>query len=212
MRSVRAAAALAILATLSGCGSLGGPDIAVKVYSPQVRVVPDPAWPVADWQLSVATSAANAALDSNRIAVRPTANELQTYKGAAWSDDAPRLLETAVVAAFEDSGKLDAVTRYGGGNRGEVGLVMEVRAFESVYAGATPEAVIEVQARLIDLGGDAVLARRFRQAVPVAGVEVPAVVDAFGTAMSAISKDIVGWTLTEGDRLATAEAAAAPAD
>lgn len=209
---IRVVAALALAAALAGCGSLGGPDIAVKVYSPQVRIVPDPSWPQADWQLSIATTAANAALDSNGIAVRPTPNELQTYKGAAWSDDAPNLLETAVVAAFEDSGKLAAVTRYGGGSRGDIGLVMEVRSFESVYAGATPEAVIEVQARLVDLGGDAVVSRRFRQAVPVSGVQVPQVVDAFGTAMSAVSKDIVGWTLVEGNRLHAARAPASNAD
>ena len=202
---MRAIAVLAVAAALAGCGSLGGPDIAVKVYSPQVRVAPDPTWPAVDWQLSIATTAANAALDSNRIAVRPSANELQTYRGAAWSDDAPNLLETAVAAAFEDSGKIAGVTRYGGSSRGDVGLVMEVRSFESVYTGATPEAVIEVQARLIDIGGDAVVSRRFRHAVPVAGVDVPQVVDAFGTAMSAISKEIVGWSLVEGQRLHTAD-------
>jgi cholesterol transport system auxiliary component len=205
---IRVIAPLALAAALAGCGSLGGPDIAVKVYSPQVRVAPDPSWPAVGWQLSVATSAANSALDSNRIAVRPSPNELQTYKGAAWSDDATNLLETAVIAAFEDSGKVPAVARYGGGSRGDIGLVMEVRAFESVYAGATPDAVIEVQARLIDLGGDAVVARRFRHAVPVSGVEVPQVVDAFGAAMSAVSKDIVGWTLVEGERLHAARTGA----
>ena len=202
MRSIRALAALAVVVSLSGCGSLGGPDVAVQVYSPETRVVPDPAWPTVHWQLAVATTAGSQTLDSSRIAVRPTPNELQTYKGALWADDAPELLESAVVEAFEDSGRVGSVIRYGGGSRGgDVGLLMEVRAFESVYAGATPEAVIEVQARLMDVRGDGVATKRFRHAAPVSGVEVPQVVDAFGSAMSAISKDIVGWTLTEGQRL-----------
>ncbi len=202
MRSIRALAALAVVVSLSGCGSLGGPDVAVQVYSPETRVVPDPAWPTVDWQLAVATTAGSQALDSSRIAVRPTPNELQTYKGALWADDAPELLESAVVEAFEDSGRIASVIRYGGGSRGgDIGLLMEVRAFESVYAGATPEAVIEVQARLIDVRGDGLATKRFRHAAPVSGVEVPQVVDAFGSAMSAISKDIVGWTLSEGQRL-----------
>lgn len=205
MRPIRALAALAVVASLSGCGSLGGPDVAVQVYSPETRVVPDPAWPTVDWHLSVATFAGHQALDSSRIAVRPTPNQLQTYKGAAWADDAPELLETAVVEAFEDAGRLPSIVRYGGGSRGgDISLVMEVRAFESVYAGATPDAVIEVQARLTDVRGDGVATRRFRHAAPVSGVEVPQVVDAFGTAMSAISKDIVGWTLAEGERLRAA--------
>ena len=58
-----------------------------------------------------------------------------------------------------------------------------------------------MQARLMDVRGDGVATKRFRHAEPVSGVEVPQVVDAFGRAMSAISKDIVGWTLTKGQRL-----------
>ena len=45
MRPFRALAALALIAVLPGCGSLGGPDIPVQVYSPVVKVQPDAAWP-----------------------------------------------------------------------------------------------------------------------------------------------------------------------
>ena len=206
MRPFRALAALALIAVLPGCGSLGGPDIPVQVYSPVAKVQPDAAWPVVPWSLTVAAASGTQALDSSRIAVRPTPNELQTYKGAAWADDAPELLETAVVAAFEDSDRVGSVSRYGGGSRGDFALVLEVRAFESVYRGATPDAVIEVQARLVDLKSDRVASKRFLHTVPVSGVEVPQVVAAFGEAMSASSRDIVGWTLAEGQQL-RAEAA-----
>ena len=201
MRPLRALAALAMIAVLPGCGSLGGPDIPVQVYSPVAKVRPDAAWPTVPWSLTVASAAGNQALDSSRIAVRPTPNELKTYKGAAWADDAPDLLETAVVAAFEDSGRIGSVSRYGGGSRGDFALILEVRAFETVYRGASPDAVIEVQARLVDLKSDRVSAKRFLQSVPVSGVEIPQVVDAFGEAMSASSREIVGWTLAEGQRL-----------
>lgn len=201
MRPIRAFAALAVAAALGGCASFGGPEVAVQVYSPETRVAPDPSWPQADFLLSVAATAASQAIDSSRIAVRPTPNALQTYKGALWADDAPQLLETAVVEAFEDSGRVAGVSRYGGRSRGELGLVMEVRAFESVYTGPTPDAVIEVQARLVDFRGEGVRTKRFRHAVPVNGVEVPQVVEAFGEAMSLVSRDIVGWTLVEGQAL-----------
>ena len=121
----------------------------------------------------------------------------------AWADDAPDMLETAVVAAFEDSGRIGSVSRYGGGSRGDFALVLELRAFESVYRGPTPDAVVEVQARLVDLKSDRVSSKRFLHTVPVAGVEVPQVVTAFGDAMSASSRDIVGWALVEGQRLRT---------
>ena len=200
----------ALAALLAGCGSIGGPKTEVKVYSPATAVTVDAAWPKVDWSLSVGVQAANAMLDSPRIAVRPTANEMQTYKGARWADNAPDLLQTALVEAFEDSGRIPSVMRIGGGStRGDYGLWIEVRQFETVYDGATPDAVIEVQARLVKLrGGGLVATKRFRHAVPGRTPQVDDIVSAFGEAMSALGTDVVGWTLAEGAR---AEAAATEA-
>ncbi len=86
-----------------------------------------------------------------------------------------------------------------------------MRAFETVYVGDQPEAVIETQASLYRLrGGRGVVAsKRFRQAVPGAATDLDSMVSAFGQAMSTVSTDIIGWTLVEGDRAvkATAESA-----
>ncbi|HQZ30303.1 MAG TPA: ABC-type transport auxiliary lipoprotein family protein [Arenimonas sp.] len=189
----------ALAALLAGCGSIGGPRTEVTVYSPATAVTVDPSWPKVDWSLSVGVQAANAMLDSPRIAVRPTANELQTYKGARWADNAPELLQTALVEAFEDSGRVPSVMRVGGGSsRGDYGLFVEVRQFETVYEDGTPAAVIEVQARLVKLrGGGLVASQRFRHAVPGRTPEVDDMVAAFGDAMSALGTDLVTWTLTE---------------
>lgn len=191
---------LGALATLlAGCGSIGGPRTEVTVYSPATAVTVDPSWPEVDWSLSVGVQAANTMLDSPRIAVRPTANELQTYKGARWADNAPDLLQTALVEAFEDSGRIPSVMRVGGGSsRGDYGLFVEVRQFETVYEDGTPAAVIEVQARLVKLrGGGLVASQRFRHAVPGRTPEVDDMVAAFGDAMSALGTDLVTWTLTK---------------
>jgi cholesterol transport system auxiliary component len=190
---------------LAGCGSLGGPEVKVQVYSPDAKVQPDPSWPRADWHLTVETQAATQMLDSVKIAVRPTPNALQTYKGAAWADTAPELLQVRVIEAFEDSGKVASVRR--GGGRGDIGLMLEVRQFETVYRGAAPEAVIELQARLVDFRGRGVASKRFRQVVPGTAADVPTMVDAFGQAMAAISGELVGWTLVEGNRLRAMRAA-----
>ena len=188
----------ALAALLAGCGSIGGPRTEVTVYSPATAVTVDPSWPKVDWSLSVGVQAANAMLDSPRIAVRPTANELQTYKGARWADNAPELLQTALVEAFEDSGRVPSVMRVGGGSsRGDYGLFVEVRQFETVYEDGTPAAVIEVQARLVKLrGGGLVASQRFRHAVPGRTPQVDDIVTAFGEAMSALGTDVVTWTLT----------------
>lgn len=195
---IRAIALLGASTLLAGCAAIGGPKTEVKVYAPASSVTVDPAWPAVGWQLSVGTSAANQMLDSSRIAVRPTPDRFQVYKGAAWADEAPELLQTALVEGFEDSGKLVSVGRFGGGARGDAGLLVEVRAFETVYVDGRPEAVIEVQARLFQFrGGGPVASKRFRQAIPGATPEVDDMVAAFGTAMSALTTDLVAWTLTE---------------
>lgn len=203
--SLLAAAAFLLL---GGCAAIGGPKTEVQVYSPASKITADPAWPAADWSLAVGVTAANQMLDSSRIAVRPSPNRFQAYKGALWADNAPDLLQTALVEGFEDSGKIAAVGRFGAYSRGDFGLVLEVRAFETIYTGDRPEAVIEVQAMLVKLRGKpgVVTSKRFRQVVPGSAPELDAMVGHFGEAMSAISTDIVGWTLVEGDRAVKAAA------
>ena len=192
---------------LAGCGALGGPRTEIRIYDPVSTVTVDPSWPQADWSLSIGVQAANQVLDSARIAVRPTPDRFQTYKGASWSDKPGDLLQTALVEAFEDSGKLRAVSRFGNsGARGDHALVLEVRAFETVYRDGRPEAVLEVQATLLKLrdGRGLHASRRFRQAVPGAAPDLDSMVRAFGEALSALSTDVVGWTLVEGERALTA--------
>lgn len=191
----------AVALLLAGCGSLGGPKVDVTVFAPATPVQTDPAWPQADWTLSVGVQAANPLLDSPRIAVRPSANQVQTYKGARWANNPPDLLETALMQGFEDSGRIASVSRLGGSGRGDLGLIIEVRAFETVYRDGGPEAVVEVQARLLQIRAGQVVSKRFRQTVPGAGADIESMVDAFGRAMSALSTDVVGWTLVEGNRL-----------
>ena len=193
---------------LGGCGALGGPKTVVQVYAPVSKITADPSWPAADWSLSIGVTAGNQMLDSSRIAVRPSPNRFQAYKAAAWADNAPDLLQTALVEGFEDSGKISAVGRFGAYSRGDFGLVLEVRAFETIYSGGSPEAVIEVQAMLVKLRDKpgVVATKRFRQVVPGAAPDLDTMVGSFGQAMSAVSTDIVGWTLVEGDRAVKAAA------
>lgn len=212
MSLTRIATVLLAGIVLAACSPLGGPRTEFRVYSPSTAVQPDAGWPQADWQLTVMAVAANPLLDSSRIVVRPSAHQVQTYRGVRWADRSQELLETAVVDAFEESGRIGAVGRMANTARGDFALFMEVRAFETVYRDGQPEAVIEVQANLVQLrggsrGGNAVASRRFRQVVPGASPEVDAMVEAFSQALSGMSSELVGWTLTEGNRIRAAGAA-----
>ncbi|GAB2662416.1 ABC-type transport auxiliary lipoprotein family protein [Arenimonas aestuarii] len=194
-------APIAALVLLAGCTAIGGPKTDVSIYSPQTRIQADPDWPAVDWQLTVGAPDTHALLDSQRIAVRPSPDRLQTYKGARWADTAPELVQLALVEAFEDSGRIEAVSRWGGG-RGDFGLFTDLRSFETVYVDGQPRVVVEIQARLVKFRADGglVAARRFRTEVAPAGAGIEPVVAAFGEAMASINADIVGWSLVEGER------------
>ncbi|MGY0559993.1 ABC-type transport auxiliary lipoprotein family protein [Luteimonas sp. A277] len=207
---VAAIGGLALL--LAGCSLLGdsGPRERGAIYSPDVRVQADPSWPKVDWQLSIGSATAARMVDSPRISVRPAPSQLQVYAGASWAQPSTDLLETTVLRAFEDSGRIDAVARSEVGIRPDYKLVMDIRRFEADYAGqATPSATIEVAAKLLYNRDQRVVASRtFLEAVPSPGTAVPEVVTAFEQALAAISTDLVGWTLSSGQ--ADAQRADAP--
>ena len=154
------------------------------------------------WQLQVPRPHGDELVDSPRIVVRPLPGELQVYKGAIWAQPAPDMLQDTVLRAFEDSGKIAGVARRGSGIAGEYELLLDLRRFESDYAGgANPSAVIEVGAKLVASSSNSVIASRtFRHAGPSASADISAVTHAFDQSLGAITSEIVGWTLVEGQR------------
>ena len=187
---------------LSACAALGGgSNGAAAIYAPDPRVPADPAWPAVSWQLSVTSPLAARLLDSARIVVRPSPNEMQVYKGASWAKRPSEMLEDALLRALEDSGRIPAVARQGSGVSADYKLVLDLRRFESDYvqAGAVPAATIEVNAKLLHARDQQVVATRtFLHAQPAASTAVPDVVVAFEQALGAVSHELAGWVLNSG--------------
>jgi cholesterol transport system auxiliary component len=199
---LRALALLPLLVLLSGCSILGsGQRDPVTIYSPELTARPDPSWPRMDAQVALARPSASRMVDSPRIAVRPVPGELQVYRGAAWAQPPTDMVEANVLRLLEDSGKIAGVGRLATGLRSDYRLAMDLRRFESDYRGGTvPTATIEVNAMLLSNRDQRIVASRtFTRLEPAAGTDVPSVTDAFGRALSAISTDIAGWTLQQGE-------------
>lgn len=161
-----------------------------------------PSGPAAKWSLLVDKPSAGEWLASERIAVRPGAGSVHVYKGASWSDSAPNLVQTALLRGFEDSQQILSVSRTGSVVRGDYELLTELRSFEAAYLQAgQPEAVIEVQAKLVSTAdGSVVAARTFKESEPASSEDVGAVVDAFSRALDRTTGQITEWTLAEGNR------------
>ena len=200
--AARAALLLALALALAGCSVLVGPQRdPVTLYAPQVAAQPDPSWPQGDWQLVIAPPSGTRHVDGTRIGVRPVPGELQVYRGASWAMPATDMLQDAVQRTLEDSGRIPAVASADAGILGDYKLVMDLRRFDADYAGgALPEAVVEVNAKLVNNRGQRVVASRtFLQQRPADGVDVARVAAAFEQALQAATADIAGWVLVSGN-------------
>lgn len=200
---LRASTLMAMALLLAGCSPLlGGSRQPVTIYAPQARVQAAPDWPSVRWRLGLGRTYVARNADGLRIVVRPTPNELQVYKGAQWVMPPSDLVEETVLHALEDSGRIAVVTRQGSGAGSDYRLLMDVRRFESDYAGAeVPSATIEVTAKLLHVGDQQLAgSRTFVRTHPAASTAIPDVVVAFEQALVDIGGDIAGWTLRTGEQ------------
>lgn len=204
MRSYRLLRPLPVIAllALAGCSILDSKqDDPTTIYAPQPQVATDPSWPTVAWQLSVGKPTAPRVVDSPRIAVRPVPGELQVYKGASWAQPSTDLVESTILRALEDSGRIPAVARAGSGIRADYKLVLDLRRFESDYAGAAiPSATIELTAKLLHASDQRIVgSRTFLQVQPSSGTEVAQVTSAFDQALGKLGAEVAGWVLVTGE-------------
>lgn len=199
---LRLSALLACTLAAAGCGLLGGGNKeSATIFVPDPRVSPDPSWPKVDWQLAVSRPEAARMVDTLRIAVRPVPGEVRVYKGANWAKTPSEQVEDALLRALEDSGRIAAVARQGSGIAANYKLVMDLRRYDADYAGgATPAAVIEINAKLLHTPGQEVVgSRTFLQSTPAASTDITAVAQAFSQSLGAMTRDLAGWTLATGE-------------
>lgn len=200
-RMFRLAPALLLPIALAGCSVLSdsrSPPPTIYAPLPQVQASAD--WPQVQWQLTIARPEAARMLDTLRIAVRPNGQEMQVYAGSNWARPPADQIVDALMQVLADSGRAPAVTRQGSGMGNDYRLLLDLRRFDSDYAGQTnPQAVIEVNAKLLRMRDQRVIANQtFRQAHQAADNEVPQVVAAFETGLTALTHDLAGWTLRAG--------------
>ena len=132
----------------------------------------------APWQLMVYEPTATSALDTSRLMVRPKPDQVSYYKGIAWSDRLPRLVQTKMIQTFQNSGAVRAVSP----SSGQYALATELRAFQIDVTTGRAAAEIDIFAKLINTDtGRAVATKGF-------SARVPAKTDAPGDAMAALNQ------------------------
>lgn len=190
-------AALSLLSLLSGCSILPHSE-PVQVYLLPSQAVKPSAAPALSWSLRINPAQASQALDSARIAVRPDGNQISSYANSRWSDPAPRLLRNHLLTAFQNDGRLPALSSDDDSLPSDFTLGGELQAFQSEYQQGSVTVLIRLQARLIDNRQQHIIAsRRFEVRQAVSGAQVPAVVEAFGQASDQLAAQLLQWTLMQ---------------
>jgi cholesterol transport system auxiliary component len=188
-----------ILLALAGCSGLFGGSAPTHLY----RVSPKSAYPAnlphRLVQLLVDVPLAPAGLDSSRIALTRSAVSIDYFADSEWTDRAPLLMQTALVASFENSKAIDAIDRESVGLRADFILKPEIRHFEAVYASSNgpPDVWVAINVRLVNTSDrDIVAQAAFERRQRASANDVPSIVAAFDEALGGVMKEIVVWTVT----------------
>ncbi len=221
MRGARAAAALILLAAFAltaGCGiTLPGTGERSQLYVLTPKSTYPDDLPLVDWQLLVEKTTSPAGLDTPRIAVAYSPIELDYFARTNWTDRAPEMVLRLLVESFENSGKIIAVGRDSIGLRANIVLKTELREFQAEYdrkpessraqggatgSGTGPQVRVRISAKLVKMPQRIIVASRtFEHIAPAEENSMEAIGGAVDYGRGKTLKQIVVWTLTEGDRI-----------
>lgn len=133
-------------------------------------------------------------IDSERVVIQPTPGEVNYLSGARWSDRVPRLVQSRIMQAFENSGRVRAVTREGDSLRTDYKLDTEIREF-GVFVSPQQEAVVELSVKLVNAQTNRVVATEvFSARAEAASVDGPSATAAINSAFGSVLIELVRWT------------------
>lgn len=183
---------------VAGCSDIVGPLPAPKLYVLKPKLPGVLPGPKVTWALSIFSPTATSGLASDRIALlRPPAS-LDYYADSAWADPLPSLVQSAVLEAFEASGRIPAVSRDSDGAQSDYILNLDVRDFEARYdqGEGAPLGVVRLGVRLVEqrsrkIVGNSTVTKEVRASVNA----VDAAVEALSAALSGVLAELVPWVL-----------------
>jgi cholesterol transport system auxiliary component len=177
---------------LAGC-ALGG-NVAPTTYDLIAPRSFAAAAKPAKYQLVVNDPTSVHALDTDRIMVRPRADQISYYKGAAWSDRLPHLVQVRTIEALQNSGAVRAVTSSNDRVDGDYSLSMEIRSFQIDTTSGKAAADVDIFAKLIDNNSSKVVAAKgFSTRVASASDTPAAAVAALNQALTEVLQDTSTW-------------------
>ena len=146
-------------------------------------------------QILIPEPTALKALDSEQVVIRVTSAEIQYLGKARWSDRLPKMVQSKLIEAYENTGKLGGVGRPGEGLAIDYQVVADIRAFEIRSAGGD-HGHSEISVKILnDRNGTVKAQRVFSADAPARSTSNASFIAALDAAFAQTSADIVGWTL-----------------
>jgi cholesterol transport system auxiliary component len=186
-RSARALATGLLCLGLMGCAFAGGRApttydlVAPRSFAASAKS--------ARIQLLVNEPTAVHALETDRIMVRQGGDQISYYKGIAWSDRLPRLVQARMIETFQNSGAVKAVSS----SSGDYSLSTELRAFQIDVSGAQTAADVDIFAKLINPRGNVVASKGFTARVTATSDTPTQAVAALNQAFTEVLQDSTQW-------------------
>ncbi|MCB1477383.1 MAG: ABC-type transport auxiliary lipoprotein family protein [Tepidamorphaceae bacterium] len=147
-------------------------------------------------QLLIANPSSVSVLDSERIVVRPDPYVVTYLKGAQWTDKLPKLLQTRIVQAFENTGNVRAVGRPGEGLLIDYQVVLDIRNFEIDSSSGTAQVLISAKI-MNDRNGRVLASQQIGGQASINGGGNDEMVAALDSASQAAIDQLVRWTLAK---------------
>ncbi len=187
---------LGATAFVAGCGIVPEVNTPLTLYSLSPKVTPVAGPSALNWQLVVAEPKAGADLATNRIALTRAANRIEYFADGVWSDAAPALVQSKLIAAFEDVVPELAVGRDSAGLKPDYILQLELRDFEAVYSGSNGEALVRLTAKLVKMPERKIVKSVSAEARrPSSGSGLPGIVTAFEAALGDVFSQLIAAVL-----------------
>ena len=193
-----------MIASLGGCAGLGTLQQAAKpndLYLLTPKSTFSSSLPRLQKQIVVQEPTATAAVNTDQIAIQPTALQVQYLPRARWVDRAPLIVQALLVESYENSGKVAAVGRSTVGLRADYVIVPDLREFQGIVVSETEDAKtvrieVRMNIKIIDEFEDKIIASSsFQENIVSASDQTADLVEAFDVALGKTMRDAVEWSV-----------------
>lgn len=153
------------------------------------------------WQLVIEEPLASRAIDTDFIALMPSATEVKYFDSARWAERAPRMVQTLLVESFENSNRIVAVGRQAVGLRADFLLTSELREFQAEYRNgmrAPPVIRVRLSAKMILQPQQIIVASQsFDREAQLDSNDIDTIIKGFDGVLGATMKAVVEWALSQ---------------